>query len=238
MLQADAFHRGEGRHPDRGASGRFSIRATPIRWRDCPVARVRPDQMYRYDKHHLVPFGEFIPLGFRWFVRMMNMPLGDFSAVVHWQRTHRLRVKGQYVAPTICYEDLFGEEIASAFRVDLTQAPPFWPMSAISPGLATRLPSTSICRLRGCARLNFSCPHASDQYRRHGRDRSQGEVTAASCPQHPRQHCTLEVQGMSGVTPYAWWAGVGACGRLMVCGVAVGLRHSHLGKAQLCDTGI
>src|SRR5690606_20489683 len=38
-----------------------------------------PEQMYRYDKHHLVPFGEFIPTGFRWFVRMMNIPLGDFS---------------------------------------------------------------------------------------------------------------------------------------------------------------
>ncbi|HEX5357567.1 MAG TPA: apolipoprotein N-acyltransferase, partial [Aquabacterium sp.] len=35
--------------------------------------------MYRYNKHHLVPFGEFIPWGFRWFVQMMNMPLGDFT---------------------------------------------------------------------------------------------------------------------------------------------------------------
>ena len=34
---------------------------------------------YRYDKHHLVPFGEFIPPLFKWFVRMMNIPLGDFQ---------------------------------------------------------------------------------------------------------------------------------------------------------------
>ena len=34
---------------------------------------------YRYDKHHLVPFGEFIPPLFKWFTRMMNIPLGDFN---------------------------------------------------------------------------------------------------------------------------------------------------------------
>ncbi len=36
-------------------------------------------QPYRYDKVHLVPFGEFIPSGFRWFTQMMNIPLGDFA---------------------------------------------------------------------------------------------------------------------------------------------------------------
>ena len=35
--------------------------------------------IYHYDKHHLVPFGEFIPWGFRWFVDLMKMPLGDFA---------------------------------------------------------------------------------------------------------------------------------------------------------------
>jgi apolipoprotein N-acyltransferase len=65
---------------------------------------------YRYDKHHLVPFGEFIPLGFRWFVDMMQMPLGDFSRGAALQLP--LAVKDQQVLPNICYEDLFGEEIA------------------------------------------------------------------------------------------------------------------------------
>ena len=66
---------------------------------------------YRYDKHHLVPFGEFIPLGFRWFIDMMHMPLGDFARGEAIQAP--LAVKDQWVLPNICYEDLFGEEIAA-----------------------------------------------------------------------------------------------------------------------------
>ncbi len=44
------------------------------------VFAIGPEQptLYRYNKHHLVPFGEFIPFGFHWFVDMMKMPLGDF----------------------------------------------------------------------------------------------------------------------------------------------------------------
>ena len=65
---------------------------------------------YRYDKHHLVPFGEFIPSGFRWFVNMMRIPLGDFERGPALQAP--FAVGDQQVLPNICYEDLFGEEIA------------------------------------------------------------------------------------------------------------------------------
>jgi apolipoprotein N-acyltransferase len=72
-----------------------------------------PGGFYRYDKHHLVPFGEFIPTGFRWFVTLMNIPLGDFARgpLVAPSFEHR----GQRIAPNICYEDLFGEELAARF---------------------------------------------------------------------------------------------------------------------------
>jgi apolipoprotein N-acyltransferase len=66
---------------------------------------------YRYDKHHLVPFGEFIPIGARWFVDMMHIPLGDFTRGAAVQAP--FAVKDQWVMPNICYEDLFGEEIAN-----------------------------------------------------------------------------------------------------------------------------
>jgi apolipoprotein N-acyltransferase len=75
---------------------------------------------YRYDKVHLVPFGEFIPTGFRWFTNLMNIPLGDFSRGP--LDAPSLQAGTQRAAPNICYEDLFGEELAVRFR-DPSRAP-------------------------------------------------------------------------------------------------------------------
>lgn len=77
---------------------------------------VTPDsrQLYRYDKHHLVPFGEFVPLGFHWFVQLMNIPLGDLARGAPVQKA--FSVHNQPVDVDICYEDIFGEEIARTLR--------------------------------------------------------------------------------------------------------------------------
>ncbi|WP_408159675.1 apolipoprotein N-acyltransferase [Herbaspirillum lusitanum] len=80
------------------------------------------NQPYRYDKHHLVPFGEFIPPGFRWFVDMMNIPLGDMTRGSAVQMP--FGVKDQWVLPNICYEDLFGEEIAGHLRAAYSAGQP------------------------------------------------------------------------------------------------------------------
>ena len=64
----------------------------------------------RHDKRHLVPFGEFIPLGFKWFVAMLNMPMGEFT-----RGTGPLQpflVRGNALASTVCYEDIFSGEFA------------------------------------------------------------------------------------------------------------------------------
>ncbi|MFT4065134.1 apolipoprotein N-acyltransferase [Paraburkholderia sp.] len=76
--------------------------------------------IYRYDKHHLVPFGEFVPWGFRWFVNLMNIPLGDFFRGPPVQKP--FMVHNQPVAVNICYEDIFGEEIARTLRENATPA--------------------------------------------------------------------------------------------------------------------
>ncbi|MBL8487066.1 MAG: apolipoprotein N-acyltransferase [Rhodocyclaceae bacterium] len=62
-----------------------------------------------YAKVHLVPFGEYIPPGFSWFFDLVRIPMSDFSAGPPDQPP--LAVAGQRLAPTICYEDLFGEEL-------------------------------------------------------------------------------------------------------------------------------
>lgn len=59
----------------------------------------------RYDKRQLVPFGEYVPPAFGWFVRMMDIPLGEFARGAAQQPP--VRVGGQAFAFDICYEDLF-----------------------------------------------------------------------------------------------------------------------------------
>jgi apolipoprotein N-acyltransferase len=86
--------------------------------------QLSPGNLYRYDKHHLVPFGEFVPYGFHWFVQMLQIPLGDMNAGAQVQAP--FAVKDQWILPNICYEDLFGEEIAAeigeAYRSGKPQA--------------------------------------------------------------------------------------------------------------------
>jgi apolipoprotein N-acyltransferase len=65
-----------------------------------------------YRKHHLVPFGEFIPLRpwLGWLINgMLDIPMGDLARGSEAQPP--LHVAGQMVAPDICYEDVFGEEV-------------------------------------------------------------------------------------------------------------------------------
>ena len=63
-----------------------------------------------YHKVHLVPFGEFIPFGFGWVLEWLSIPLSDFSRGAPDQPP--LAVAGQRVAVNVCYEDVFGDEIA------------------------------------------------------------------------------------------------------------------------------
>lgn len=69
-----------------------------------------PDQRYR--KSHLVPFGEFVPPGFKWFVDAMEIPLSSFTPGQRGQAP--LTIGDQRVAINLCYEDVFGEELLHA----------------------------------------------------------------------------------------------------------------------------
>ena len=73
------------------------------------VVSVGASPSQRYDKSHLVPFGEFVPPGFGWIVKTFAIPLSDFSLGPEHPRP--LALAGQLVAANICWEDAFGEEI-------------------------------------------------------------------------------------------------------------------------------
>ncbi len=88
----------------------------PLRDRDGryynSVVSLGSSRSQRYDKVHLVPFGEFIPAGFDWILQVLQIPLSDFSAGTVQQRPLALgRDHPILVAVNICYEDAFGEEI-------------------------------------------------------------------------------------------------------------------------------
>ena len=157
---------------------------------------------YRYDKHHLVPFGEYVPPFFQWFVRMMNMPLGDFaqdrppSSVFKWQ--------GQRLLPQICYEDLFGEEVASYFAkpeeaptvlVNMSNLAWFDDTTAIAQHVA-------ISRMRA---MEFERPiiRATNTGLTGWVD-AQGALREA-LPPFTRGSLVIEFEGRSGLTPYAQW---------------------------------
>ena len=74
---------------------------------------------YQYDKAHLVPFGEFIPPGFHWFIKAFNVPLSDFARGSLEQEPFSILRKNQAsvrAAMTICYEDVFGGELAARIQ--------------------------------------------------------------------------------------------------------------------------
>ena len=87
-------------------------------------------QEIQYDKHHLVPFGEFTPELLRWFTRLMSIDFGDFNRGAVDQPAFIW--KEHKMAVTICYEDLFGEELAVRFMEPATAPTLFVNLSNIA----------------------------------------------------------------------------------------------------------
>jgi len=183
-----------------------------------PATLRAPDGFYRYDKHHLVPFGEFIPTGFHWFTEMMNIPLGDFNRgpVV----APSFEVFGERVAPNICYEDLFGEELAARFR-DPSAAPTiFANLSNIGWfGDSIAIPQhLQISRMRS---LEFQRPmlRATNTGPTVVIDHL-GQVTKALTP-FTLGRLDGVVQGRDGLTPFARWASVAGLWPLVLAALLV-----------------
>ena len=167
------------------------------------VAGLSAGPAYRYDKWHLVPFGEFIPTGFRWFTELMNIPLGDFARGV--LNPPSFPVAGQRVGPNICYEDLFGEELARRF-VDPALAPTV--LANISNigwfGDTMAIPQhLNISRLR-TLELQRPMLRATNTGATAIIDHT-GRVIAQLAP-HTQGVLPGVVQGRAGLTPFAWWA--------------------------------
>jgi apolipoprotein N-acyltransferase len=185
--------------PASDGPGRYAnsvIGIAPATMRDAP-------SLYRYDKHHLVPFGEFIPTGFRWFVDMMHIPLGDFTRGAALQPA--FDVRDQWVLPNICYEDLFGEEIAAQLRNSAASGRPVATLLLNMSNIAWFGDSIALPQ-----HLQISQMRALETGRPMLRATNTGATTVidpkgdvvATLPPFMAGVLTTSVQGYQGMTPY------------------------------------
>lgn len=164
---------------------------------------------YRYDKHHLVPFGEYVPPGFQWFVNAFHTPLGNFKRGEALQEPfliHNSNQNNSAIAAgiMICYEDAFGAELAKRQRqspsehnlwINLTnlawfgdsQAPEQQLRLARLRSLETGIPTVRATNTGVTAVINH-----------------QGIVTS-NLPELEQGILETHIQPYSGKTPYVMW---------------------------------
>jgi apolipoprotein N-acyltransferase len=166
-----------------------------------------------YHKHHLVPFGEYIPPLFGWIDEVLHIPLSSFSRGALPQPP--FAVAGQQLAVNICYEDVFGEEIiralpAATLLVNVTNDAWFGDSFALWQHLQIaqmRALETGRMMLRA---TNTGVTAIIDR---------KGEVLDL-LPPFSRGHLEGDAQGYAGTTPYINWGNRLAVVLMLLAGVA------------------
>ncbi len=184
---------------------------------------------YRYDKHHLVPFGEFIPPLFRWFTDLMQIPLGDFNRGRVDQASFEWR--DQRLAPNVCYEDLFGEELARRFA-DPAQAPTILVNLSNIAWFGNTLAIDQHLQISRMRALELRRPMI-----RATNTGATALIDAAGgvrelLPRHTRGVLQGQVQGHAGQTPYARWASAWGLAPAWAFGIVIVLVAIALERAR------
>ncbi len=186
-----------------------------------------PTQLY--SKSHLVPFGEFVPPGFQWFLDMMRIPMSNFMPGP--DRQPPLEIGGQRVAVNICYEDVFGTEIIRALPeatllVNLSNTAWFGDSLAQPQHLQIaqlRALETGRPMLRA-TNTGMTAVVGAD-----------GRVQAV-LPPFIRDALVVEVSGHSGTTPYVRWGNAAVLLLCLLLLLPAGLRRAAATLPDACKT--
>ena len=176
----------------------------------------------RYDKHHLVPFTEYLPLKsvLAGVIDVLDVPISDFAAGD--ARQAPLRLAGHAIGISICYEDAFGEELINSLpqaSLLVNVSNDAWFAGSIAPAQHLQMAQMRALEtgreLMRATNTGISAFIAAD-----GRIRQEA-------PQFSTQVLTLDVQPRSGATPYVRLGNTAALtlAFLIIAGVMILLRQ-------------